>query len=157
VSPRGRVAIGKSVQRGDGEGGDGEGGDGEGGDGEGEDGEGGEIERGKDERGEEEGKKWDEIKWKERKWDGKMRKERKKEVNIRISSKRVQVTKNRGKLHRNSRPWEMCQIQYNQTLKNKSPKIKPKLNRYLVATEKNKVHKKNPKDRLAHGGRCKSP
>ncbi len=50
MSLRGRVAIGKSVQREDGEGGDCEGGDGEGGDGEGEDGEGGEIERGKDER-----------------------------------------------------------------------------------------------------------
>jgi hypothetical protein len=61
------------------------------------------------------------------------------------------------KLHRNSRPWEMCQIQYNQTMKNKSPKIKPKLNRYLVSTKKKQVHKKTPKDRLAHGGRCTSP
>ncbi len=60
MSLRGRVSIGKSVQRGDGEGGDGEGGDGEGddgeggddegGDGEGENGEGGVIEKGKDER-----------------------------------------------------------------------------------------------------------
>ena len=30
----------------------------------------------------------------------------------------------------------MCQIQHNQTLKNISPKINPKLNRYLVATKK---------------------
>ncbi len=39
----------------------------------------------------------------------------------------------------------MCQIQYNQTLKNKSPKIKPKLNRYLVSTKKKQVHKKTQK------------
>jgi hypothetical protein len=40
-------------------------------------------------------------------------------------SKVFKIQKNRGKHHRNSSPWEMCQIQYNQTLKNKSPKIKP--------------------------------
>jgi hypothetical protein len=52
---------------------------------------------------------------------------------------------------------EMCQIQFNQTLKNISPKINPKLNRYLVATKKTKSKKKHPKDRLAYGGRCISP
>ena len=39
----------------------------------------------------------------------------------------------------------MCQIQHNQTLKNISPKINPKLNRYLVATKKTKSKKNTQK------------